>query len=427
MAINLDDRYPGRANGKTLDYPQGSFKDRTSPTSKDGTYLQQDWANDWAAFFQSLMSDAGLTANGIVDTAQASQYFDALRRSIQNVRNAGVDTGVVNALAVSLTPAPATLVAGMSVTVLNVIVANTGPATLNVNGLGVKPIVLPSGAALSGGEIYAGSAATFVYTGSSWVLQTMQPAAGQQTVGSSVASNAWTLTYGGGLLSFRNGTLSNGTPVNAVVPSNSITVPSGATLGAVSGQQATIALLEAYNGGAPVACVANIAGGMDLSETGLISPTTISSGATSAGTIYSASAVSANSPYRVVGMFQITETTAGTWATDATLKQGAGGMPFVALQSFGYGQTPQNVTASRALGTTYYNTTSRPIWVHVSGTLGSSNPTLTVTMPGGTSVVFTGNGGTSNAACFVATPIPPGASYVAAITGGSMTAWEEMR
>lgn len=84
MAINLDERYPGRANGKTLNYPQGSFKNRTSPTSKDGTYLEQDWANDQLAFFQSMMKDAGMAANGIVDTAQASQYFDALVKVVAN-------------------------------------------------------------------------------------------------------------------------------------------------------------------------------------------------------------------------------------------------------------------------------------------------------------------------------------------------------
>ncbi|OZI78745.1 gp53-like domain-containing protein [Bordetella genomosp. 6] len=78
MAINLDERYPGRANGKTLSYPQGSFKNRTSPTAKDGTYLEQDWANDQLAFFQSLIKAAGLTANGTVDIVGASQYFDAL-------------------------------------------------------------------------------------------------------------------------------------------------------------------------------------------------------------------------------------------------------------------------------------------------------------------------------------------------------------
>ncbi|WP_311514759.1 hypothetical protein [Oligella urethralis] len=87
MAIYLDERYPGRAGPKTLDYPQGSFKNRTSPTSKDGTYLEQDWANDMLAFFQSMLKKVGITANGQVDTAQASQYFDAL---IKNIQNSGI-------------------------------------------------------------------------------------------------------------------------------------------------------------------------------------------------------------------------------------------------------------------------------------------------------------------------------------------------
>ncbi|WP_368647710.1 hypothetical protein ABRZ00_12670 [Castellaniella ginsengisoli] len=83
MALNLDDRYPGRAGGKTLDYPQGSFKNRTSPNAQDGTFLEQDWANDMLAFFQALMSDAGMVANNVVDTARASQYFDALVKTIR--------------------------------------------------------------------------------------------------------------------------------------------------------------------------------------------------------------------------------------------------------------------------------------------------------------------------------------------------------
>lgn len=84
MAINLDERYPGRANGKTLSYPQGSFKNRTSPTSKDGTYLEQDWANDWAGFFQRMMVVSGISPNGAVDTAESSQYFDALAKVISD-------------------------------------------------------------------------------------------------------------------------------------------------------------------------------------------------------------------------------------------------------------------------------------------------------------------------------------------------------
>lgn len=87
MALNLDERYPGRANPKSLSYPQGSFKNRTSPTALDGTYLEQDWANDQLAFFQSLIQEAGMTANGQVDTVGASQYFDAL---LANIRAASI-------------------------------------------------------------------------------------------------------------------------------------------------------------------------------------------------------------------------------------------------------------------------------------------------------------------------------------------------
>jgi len=96
MAINLDERYPGRANPKTLDYPQGSFKNRTSPTSKDGTYLEQDWANDQLAFFQSLLKEAGVTANGHVDTVLSSQYFDAFKNLLSK---ATLGLSIINGVA----------------------------------------------------------------------------------------------------------------------------------------------------------------------------------------------------------------------------------------------------------------------------------------------------------------------------------------
>lgn len=83
MAINLDDRYPGRANPRSLEYPQGSFKDRSSPDSQDGTYLQQDWANDIVGFLQYLLSKANIQANGVPDTAIDSQYAQALQALVK--------------------------------------------------------------------------------------------------------------------------------------------------------------------------------------------------------------------------------------------------------------------------------------------------------------------------------------------------------
>lgn len=87
MALKLNERYPGRFNSPTTQYPQGSFKNRTAPGAKDGSYLEQDWANDALAFLSSLLSGAGLTANGSVDTVGASQYYDALKKIFLQINN----------------------------------------------------------------------------------------------------------------------------------------------------------------------------------------------------------------------------------------------------------------------------------------------------------------------------------------------------
>lgn len=84
MALKLNERYPGRFNNPSADYPQGSFKNRSSPTAKDGSYLEQDWANDKEGFFQSLIAAAVITANGNVDKVGASQYYDALQQVVRN-------------------------------------------------------------------------------------------------------------------------------------------------------------------------------------------------------------------------------------------------------------------------------------------------------------------------------------------------------
>lgn len=78
MAINLFSKYGSRANPPSIDYPQGSVKNRSAPDVKDGTPLDADWANDHQGFFQSILSYFGVTANGTPDKVGASQYFDAL-------------------------------------------------------------------------------------------------------------------------------------------------------------------------------------------------------------------------------------------------------------------------------------------------------------------------------------------------------------
>ena len=62
------------------------------------------------------------------------------------------------------------LVAGLSVRFKNT-TANTGAVTLNLNGLGAKPVVKSAGTALSSGNLKAGGLYTVVYDGTSFFLQ----------------------------------------------------------------------------------------------------------------------------------------------------------------------------------------------------------------------------------------------------------------
>ncbi|HEI0612173.1 TPA: hypothetical protein SIF59_004050 [Escherichia coli] len=78
MALKRNETYPGRFSNPSTSHPQGAFKNRTSPTAQDGSYLEASWANDWDGFFARLLTLAGATANGVEDSGTSSQYFDAL-------------------------------------------------------------------------------------------------------------------------------------------------------------------------------------------------------------------------------------------------------------------------------------------------------------------------------------------------------------
>jgi len=248
-----------------------------------------------------------------------------------------------------------------------------------------------------------------------------------QTIGASVAANALTITASSLSLDFRSTSLPSGTVTNVVGTPANLVVPSGATLGSVNAIQSDLIVLAINNAGAIELAVVNIAGGTDLSETGLINTTAISAGATSANTVYSTTARTSVA-YRVIGLVRSTQTIAGTWATAPSLVQGMGGNALDSMQSLGYGQTWQDLTGSRALATTYYNTTGKPIQVLASLSVGaSSNSDLTIN---GVSLGNqTGNGNASSVVMPISFIVPPGQSYRMAVTAGGVTInkWSELR
>ena len=231
-----------------------------------------------------------------------------------------------------------------------------------------------------------------------------------------VASNAMTVTLNPTLaLMFRSTTLSSGVPQTIVNISSPVVlvVPSGASLGHVNGVAGRDAIVAINNAGTVELAIINLAGGNDLSETGLISTTAISASSTASNVFYSTTART-NVAYRVVGFVDSTQATAGTWATTPSLVQGVGGQAFAAMSSHGYGQTWQNLTGSRALSTTYYNTTGKPIQINVS-------------INGGTTTTLTVNGAALGSYLYaVAATIPIGASYNVA-SGSALFGWNELR
>ena len=111
-----------------------------------------------------------------------------------------------------------------------------------------------------------------------------------------------------------------------------------------------------------------------------------------------------------------------------TLPESAGTMAtqeYVGLQALGVGQTWQSVTGSRALGTTYTNSTGRPILVNIVASRSNAAGTLGITVAG----VSTGDLDIAQAVeGFVSAIVPSGATYL--ISGSTLTtinAWVELR
>lgn len=79
MAIKPAVKYPGKTAPASDAYPLGAARDITTPGDGTGTPLRADWINDIWGFLQALLAEGGVTASGVPDTAQASQYLTALQ------------------------------------------------------------------------------------------------------------------------------------------------------------------------------------------------------------------------------------------------------------------------------------------------------------------------------------------------------------
>lgn len=127
------------------------------------------------------------------------------------------------------------------------------------------------------------------------------------------------------------------------------------------------------------------------------------------------------------GNYTITcKTASGTGVAVSGVQQIVGdGANVLSNGGVGYNQTWQNVLGSRVAGTTYYNTTGRPIMVSVTAqTTSTSNNTQMIV--DGYAISEFGISATNNPFTMVAL-VRPGGSYSVAVSLSSITRWFEQR
>ena len=236
------------------------------------------------------------------------------------------------------------------------------------------------------------------------------------------SSGALTFTLNPTIMAIRSPVLTSGVPSTVQVDTAiTLVLPSGGTLGFPTTILGRIVQVLMSNG---ELAVISLSGGVSLSEEGSINTTAISAGSTANNIFYSTTARTGQT-YRVVGAVDVVNT-AGAWGSPS-LVQPMGGNALTAMSSLGYGQTWQNVSASRAMSTTYTNSTGKPIAVHVV-----LNSTAThaadlvvngsITLQGST---WVGAGGQT----FISAIIPNGATYLAKASSGASAqiSWHELR
>lgn len=372
----------------------GSFISALVATNPIGATDPKSQGDDHLRFIKAKLLETFPNINGAVTPTHTElNYVDGVTSAIQTQLNAKQNAD-----------ADLTAIAGLTTTA-STIVMFTGAGTATLLGVGTASGNVP---------LVGTKSATKILPGLNYDIPQIQP------ITASVAGNALTVGLGPTTLDFRSTTLTSGTVNTRQVGADiSLTVSSGSTLGTVNGKAARLAVLAIDNSGTVELAVVNMAGGTNLDETTLIT-TTAEGGAGAADSdsiIYSTTART-SVPFRVVGIIDITEATAGTWATAPTTIQGAGGQALMALSSVGYGQTWQAVT--RSTGTTYYNTTGRPIIAAWQGTY-SSGASTTWTINGVTGIGYCSNAYTSPESNSPSILIPVGASYSLVVGAGTFT------
>ena len=232
--------------------------------------------------------------------------------------------------------------------------ANTGAVTLNVNAIGTKAIQAQGDTALAAGSILANGVYLLRYdtaynaAAGAWVLLNAGQAADTDLtalalgppaplnlgLATSVGSSALTIALKGAdgsdpsasnpvVIPFRNVTAGTGTPSYlTATAATSLVISSGSTMGFTSGVIGRLWIVAFNDGGTLRLGAVNARSGTSVMalRNGIYSSTAEggAGGADSAQVIYTGTAVTSKA-MTILGYIELTEATAGTWATNASL------------------------------------------------------------------------------------------------------------
>ena len=140
------------------------YVDRNTPSAVKGSTVPAAAIEDPQREMVALIEYAGLTPND----GDLTQVAKAIQTGQLNYAVAG---GTANAVTVTLTPAPDSLARLIGAPIKTKFTAkNTGPMTVNPNGLGNIPLKRIDGGAFVGGEVGPGQISDICYDGTNFQL-----------------------------------------------------------------------------------------------------------------------------------------------------------------------------------------------------------------------------------------------------------------
>lgn len=171
--------------------PNGYFYKGDPTTGTLATIVDDHFLNVLQEEICNVIADASIT----LSKTTYNQLLLAIRNIAQRISPIyGTTSSSPNTYSATLSPAPTSYYSGQFI-LLKFTNGNTSAATINLNSLGAKNIVLPGGAALSRDDILSGMVAGLIYDGTNFQL--ISPSRKIYYGTSSSAANTYTSTISG--------------------------------------------------------------------------------------------------------------------------------------------------------------------------------------------------------------------------------------